>query len=276
MRRVGRIAWAAVLLCAAIAGADENLQTGGPYVPTPHDVVDAMLKLAGVGPQDVVVDLGCGDGRIVLAAVQKYRAQGVGVDIDRDLVDDANATAKSLGLAGRARFIQQDVMDADLSRATVVALYLLPEMMRNLRVRLLRELRPGTRIVSHDFDLGDWLPDRTVDMESAEKYEIIGDPASTVYLWIVPAAVAGTWSDGTGAFRLEIKQHYQDIAGTLTRNGRTVTLRDGRINGAQIRFTAPGRDGSGQETYTGTLENGRMTGEVSGTVPARWSAARVP
>jgi len=276
MRRAANLTLSAALLCAAIAWADENLQTGGPYVPTPHDVVDAMLTLAEVGPQDMVVDLGSGDGRIVLAAVQKFGARGVGVDIDRDLVDEANVTADRLGLAGRARFIQQDVMDADLSRATVLTLYLLPEMMKNLRFRLLQELKPGTRIVSHDFHLGEWLPDRTVDMESAEKFEIIGDPASTVYLWIVPAAVAGTWSDGTGAFRLEIKQHYQDIAGTLTRDGRTVTLRDGRIDGTQIRFTAPGRDGTGQETYTGTVENGRMTGDVSGTVPARWSAARVP
>jgi hypothetical protein len=276
MKPSGKIAWAAALLCAAIAGADENLQTGGPYVPTPHDVVDAMLKLAGVGPRDVVVDLGSGDGRIVLAAVQNYQAQGVGVDIDRDLVDEANAAARGLGLAGRARFLQQDVMDADVREATVLTLYLLPEMMKSLRSKLLQELRPGTRIVSHDFDLGEWLPDRTADMESAEKFEIIGDPASTVYLWIVPAAVAGTWRDGTGAFRLEIKQHYQDITGTLTRDGRTVTLRDGRINGAQIHFTAPGRDGSGQEAYTGTVENGRMTGEVRGAAPARWSAARVP
>jgi SAM-dependent methyltransferase len=275
LKRGGRVAWAAALLCAAVASADENLQTGGPYVPTPHDVVDAMLTLAGVGPQDMVVDLGCGDGRIVLAAVQKYQAQGVGVDIDRGLVDDANATARGLGVAARARFIQQDVMDADLSRATVVALYLLPEMMKNLRFKLLQELKPGTRIVSHDFDLGDWPPDRTVDLESTEKFEIVGDSAATVYLWIVPAAVAGTWTDDTGAFRLEIRQRYQGIAGTLTRDGRTVALRDARINGAQIRFTAPARDGAGQVTYTGTVENGRMTGEVTGTVPARWSAARV-
>ena len=276
MRRATKLTWSAALLCAAIASADESVQTGGPYVPTPHDVVDAMLELAGVGPRDVVVDLGSGDGRIILAAARKYQARGVGVDIDPDLVEEANLTASRLGLSDRAQFIQQDVMAADLKEVTVLTLYLLPEMMRSLRHKLLQELKPGTRIVSHDFHLGEWLPDRTVDMESAEKFEIIGDPASTVYLWIVPAAVAGTWRDGTGAFRLEIKQHYQDIAGTLTREGRTVTLRDGRIDGTQIRFTAPGRDGTGQETYTGTVENGRMTGDVSGTVPARWSAARVP
>jgi hypothetical protein len=276
MKSAGKIAWGAALLCAAIASADENLQTGGPYVPTPHDVVDAMLELAGVGPRDVVVDLGSGDGRIVLAAAQKYRAHGVGVDIDRELVDDANAAAGRLGVAGRARFIQQDVMDADLSKATVLALYLLPEMMRNLRLKLLQELKPAARIVSHDFDLGDWLPDRTVDMESTEKYELVGDPASTVYLWVVPAAVAGAWSDESGVFRLQIMQRYQYIEGTLTRDGRTVTLLGGRMNGAQIRFTVPGLDGTGQETYTGTVENGCMAGEVSGAVPARWSAARVP
>jgi hypothetical protein len=276
MQRAANLTLSAALLCAAIASADESVQTGGPYVPTPHDVVDAMLELAGVGPRDVVVDLGSGDGRIILAAARKYQARGVGVDIDPDLVEEANLTASRLGLSDRAQFIQQDVMAADLKEVTVLTLYLLPEMMRSLRHKLLQELKPGTRIVSHDFHLGDWLPDRTVEIQSAEKYEIIGDPASTVYLWIVPAAAAGAWSDESGAFRLKIKQRFQYVEGTLTRDGRTVTLRDGRIDGTRIRFTAPGRDGTGQDTYTGTVENGRMTGNVSGTVPARWSAARVP
>jgi hypothetical protein len=176
---------------AAPAGAAELERTGGPYVPTPPAVVEAMLKLADVGPKDYVIDLGSGDGRIVLTAATKFKASGLGVDIDPDLVDHANATARKLGVADRVQFQVRDVLRADIGRATVMTLYLLPGMMSNLQKKLLAELKPGTRIVSHDFTFDKWKPERTITVETPEKYDITGTWTSEVYLWIVPPRAQG-------------------------------------------------------------------------------------
>src|SRR5882672_5211208 len=159
--RLMRLACGALLLAASLASAQEA-KDGGPYVPTPQKVVDAMLELAGVGARDFVMDLGSGDGRIVLTAATKFQARGLGVDIDQELVDRANGSAQRLGIADRARFLKQDVHVADVSQVTVLTLYLLPGMMTALRPKLMKELQPGVRIVSHDFDFGDWKPDRSV------------------------------------------------------------------------------------------------------------------
>jgi phospholipid N-methyltransferase len=167
------------------AGADVA-RTGGPYVPTPPAVVEAMLKLANVGPSDYVIDLGSGDGRIVLLAATKFNAKGVGYDIDPDLVAGANASAKKQGVADRAKFEVRDVLKADVSRATVMTLYLLPGMMSSLQKKLLSELAPGTRIVSHDFTFESWKPERSVTVDTDEKYNISGSWTSEVHLYIVP------------------------------------------------------------------------------------------
>jgi len=245
-------------------------------------VVDAMLELAGVGPRDFVIDLGSGDGRIVLAGATRYKASGMGVDIDGELVELANASARRLGVSERVQFHQLDVFAADLSRATVLTLYLLPGMMESLRPKLLKELKPGTRIVSHDFDFGEWKPDRTVEVSTPEKYEISGNWTSSVHLWKVPAAVEGAWQvngagGGNGPFRLEVKQRYQHFEGRLVRDSQEQVLRDGHIEGARIRFSVPGPDGR-LEVYTGTVNGGQISGEVGAkgrTPAARWSAARV-
>ncbi|MGH8647840.1 MAG: SAM-dependent methyltransferase, partial [Burkholderiales bacterium] len=217
------------LLCAGLAlgvslalAADDVVKDGGPYVPTPQVVVDAMLEIAKVGPGDFVVDLGSGDGRIVLTGATRHKASGMGVDIDGELVDLANASAQRLGVAERVQFHRQDVLAADLSGATVLTLYLLPGMMERLRPKLLLELKPGARIVSHDFDLGEWKPDRSVEVQTPEKYEISGSWTSTVHLWTVPATVEGAWVgvvDGARStpFRLEVKQRYQHFEGRLVR-----------------------------------------------------------
>src|SRR5262249_40760474 len=184
--RAARVICAALLLTVSSAPA-QDVKDGGPYVPTPQKVVEAMLDLAAVRAGDFVMDLGSGDGRIVLTAATRHRASGVGVDIDQELVDRANASAKKLGVADRVQFVKQDVQATDIKRATVLTLYLLPGMMNNLRPKFLKELRPVTRIVSHDFDLGDWKPDRTVEVETPEKYELLGSWTSNLHLWIVPA-----------------------------------------------------------------------------------------
>lgn len=147
-----------------------------PFVPTPNEVVAAMLRLAQVRAGDVLYDLGSGDGRIVIAAAQRSRdVRGVGIDIDPRRIAEAEANARKAGVAGRTRFIRQDLFDADLSEATVVTLYLLPSLNARLRPKLLAELKPGTRIVSHGFDMGDWKPARTVRVQGSD-----------IYLWLVP------------------------------------------------------------------------------------------
>jgi 2-polyprenyl-3-methyl-5-hydroxy-6-metoxy-1,4-benzoquinol methylase len=146
-----------------------------PYVPTSQSVVEAMLELAQVNKNDVVYDLGSGDGRIPITAAQKYGARGVGIDIDPERIQESNVNAQKAGVTDRVRFIQQDLFKTDVREATVVTLYLLPEVNLKLRPKLLQELRPGTRIVSHSFDMGDWKPQRTVQVGG-----------TTIYLWVVP------------------------------------------------------------------------------------------
>lgn len=146
-----------------------------PYVPTPDDVVQAMLKLAGVQKSDVVYDLGCGDGRIVIAAARVYGAHGVGVDINPDRIRDARINAKQAGVEDLVKFVEGDLFDADIKEASVVTLYLLPSINLKLRPKLWRDLKPGTRVVSHAFDMGDWKPQKTDEVDSRP-----------VYFWTIP------------------------------------------------------------------------------------------
>lgn len=206
--------------------AEENLDV--PYVPTPRPVVDRMMQLAEVGPSDYLIDLGSGDGRIAIAAAQRG-ARALGVDIDPYRVNEAVAAAQFAGLQTRALFRRQDLFDTPLRDATVVAMYLLPHVNLRLRPRLLTELRPGTRVLSHVFDMGDWRPD------VAEQFN-----GSNIYLWIVPATVGGSWTmtmaDG-GTAPLAIEQSFQQVAGTL--GGRPIG--QAALRGTAIRFTAGGR-----------------------------------
>jgi hypothetical protein len=274
------LAGCTLLLATTLVEAQE-LKDGGPYVPTPQKVVEAMLDLAAVRSNDFVMDLGSGDGRIVLTAATRHRASGMGVDIDQELVDRANASAKKLGVADRVLFLKQDVNVADFKRATVLTLYLLPGMMSALRPKFLKDLRPGTRIVSHDFDLGEWKPDRTIEVETPEKYDLAGSWTSNVHLWIVPASVHGTWQ-GTlpgangGRFQLEFNQAYQRVEGKVTRNGKSAALKDGQIDGARVRFSVAGVNGN--ERFEATVNGDRMAGEIrtDGATPAKWSASRAP
>lgn len=146
-----------------------------PYVPTRQNVVDAMLELAKVTKDDVLYDLGCGDGRIVITAAKEYGATGTGIDINPERIQEANQNARDAGVNGKVRFIEGDLFEEDFSPATVVTLYLLPSVNQKLRPKLLDQLKPGTRIVSHAFDMGDWEPDQTVEVDG-----------SKLYLWIIP------------------------------------------------------------------------------------------
>jgi len=153
-----------------------------PYVPTPNEVVDRMLQLANVTGDDTLYDLGSGDGRIVITAAQRYGTRGTGIDINPELVQQSQANAQSANVADRVDFVQQDLFQTDLSNATVVTLYLLPDINLKLRPKLLRELKPGTRIVSHDFDMGEWEPEQVVQVQGPDRQH-------TIYYWIVPENV---------------------------------------------------------------------------------------
>jgi hypothetical protein len=177
---------AACALAAALPAAAEPV-AGAPFVPTPEAIVDRMLTLAKVGPDDYLIDLGSGDGRLVITAIAKYRARGgMGVDIDRDLVKLATANAEKAGVAGQAAFVAGDLFAADVQKATVVTLYLLPSMMSDVETKLRKELKPGTRVVSHDYPLPTWKPVEVDKFDSQEKIPISGTTRTVLLLYRVP------------------------------------------------------------------------------------------
>jgi SAM-dependent methyltransferase len=210
---------------AALAGP-AVAQDEVPFITTPDTVTLAMLQLAGVGPTDHLVDLGSGDGRIVITAARRFGARGLGVEIVPELVAKSRAAAQAAGVAARTEFREQDLFALDLTPYSVITMYLLPQVNLQLRERLLA-LKPGTRIVSHDWDLGDWQPDRSRVVDAPDK-PIGRDKKSTVHLWVVPAPLAGWWCGSeVGLF---VRQHYQRVSVTMLRRGQVapVWVFDGR------------------------------------------------
>ncbi len=268
------------LPAARIAGAAEDVEskrTGGPYVPTPQVVVDEMLRMGKVGANDFVIDLGSGDGVIVLTAATRLKARGFGVDIDPELVQRSNDEAKKRGVADRAAFHVQDVFKADISKATVVTLYLLPGMMVNLRPKIFGELKPGTRVVSHDYHFDEWAPDEQLTWDVPEKEAVNGIGKATVYLWVVPARIAGRWqlrvAEPAAQYDLTLKQNYQNFEGVDAKGAKlTVT----RLRGEDITFTIPAA--AGHHLFKGRVSGNSMAGSVElagGKGTAKWSAVRI-
>lgn len=245
LRSIARRAAAAALAVLAAAGTRAQWPEEVPYVTTPDNVTIEMLQLAGVGADDHLIDLGSGDGRIVIVAARRYGARGLGIEIDPNLVRRSRENARRAGVAARAEFREQDLFATDLSAATVVTLYLLPEVNLQLRPRLLA-LAPGTRIVSHDWDMGDWAPDRSVSVEAPDK-KIGREKVSRLHLWIVPARVAGDWCAGDA--RLRLAQTYQRLHGELRRGSGAPLALDGRADGTTLRL----RDAPGAPTEALTL-----------------------
>lgn len=272
-----------VASCASLlAAADDVTRSGGPYVPTPQVVVDEMLNVARVGPDDFVIDLGSGDGRIVLTAASRHRARGMGVDIDPELVALSNAEAKRQGVDKLVRFHQQDALQTRISDATVVTLYLLPEMMHSLRDRIYSQLKPGARVVSHDFSFIEWLPDRKVTLDVTEKYAMPGPWQSTVFLWVVPAKVDGRWhatvsGSGNESLMLSFTQKFQQLEGAVVHGGERIALQDGQLEGNRIRFRLP-EAAAGRKVlreFQGTVNGDTINGEVvSQHDTASWTAKR--
>jgi len=273
--------------CAAWA-QDDAPRTAGPYVPTPQPIVDRMLQMAQVGPKDFVIDLGSGDGRIVRTAAKVLGASGFGVDIDAELVERSNSAAKKDGIADRAMFYRQDVFKADVRKATVVTLYVLPEMMANLRPKLLAELKPGTRIVSHDYHFREWIPDSRVTFDVPEKREAVGFSHASVYVWYVPAHVAGRWQLEVtgpklgGPVTLELRQLFQRVTGAAQVGGRSTELAAVKLRGDTLEFglDAGPRAGGDRFLYRGVVAGDTMQGDVSWGVGATakrypWKATRI-
>ncbi|OFW02711.1 MAG: RNA methyltransferase [Acidobacteria bacterium RIFCSPLOWO2_02_FULL_68_18] len=225
------------------------------WVPTPPELVEAMLDMAKVTPQDYVIDLGSGDGRNVIAAARRG-ARALGVEYNPKMVALSTRNAAAAGLAGRAAFVEGDMYEADISKASVMALFLLPSNMLQLRPKFL-DLRPGSRIVSNTFGIEGWTPDETRTIE--------GNCSAwcTALLWIVPAKVGGKWRLGDGELMLE--QEYQMVKGALDAK----PLANGRLRGDQIRFVV------GTTEYTGRVDGNRIEGNLRGGGPAtNWTATR--
>ena len=244
---------------APVAPAEPDLDV--PYVPTPRPVVEAMLDLAELTPRDYLIDLGSGDGRIVVAAARRG-ARALGVDIDPARVSEGYAAAQLAEVGQRTSFRRQDIFDTPIREANVVTTYLLPAINLRLRPRLLTELRPGTRVVTHAFAMGDWQPDahRIVD-------------GRNIYLWIVPAVVGGVWTltDGGAAMTLTVDQRFQRATGTLGDGGRTMVLRDVSLRGNRFAFTVD--TPRGPRGYAGLVEGDAIMPDPSAG-PAGWRARR--
>lgn len=298
-RRIAPVLGALVVAFFSAVGAQAQQGAGDVvYVPTPQVVVDAMLRIAKVGPGDTLIDLGSGDGRIVVNAAKAYGAHGLGVELDRHLLGLANESARREGVADRARFVEQDLFQTDLTGATVITTYLLPEMNLKLRPKLLG-LPPGTRIAAHDYHMGDWLPDESVTIDVPEKQ--VGNPGvSYVYLWRVPATVAGRWRSRLtirGASvdcEFSLSQRYQTISGAVKVGAATaarvsvpipISIRKAQLSGDAISFefevASVGAGGTpAQYEYRGRVSGKVMEGTVivrhrTGTSTQAWQATLV-
>ena len=245
-----------------------------PYLPSTHVAVEEMLRVAGVMPSDLVVDLGSGDGRIPIAAATQFGARGYGVDIDPKLVEEANENARRAGVADSVRFEQRDVFETDIKEATVVTLYLLTGLVNRLKPKLMNELRPGTRIVAHDFGFQDWTPDRSVNI------------SKNYYLYIVPAKIAGAWrleaslGETQNVYEIDIKQDHQKIqGGARTESGAGfLPLFESRLEGDRIRFVLvdEGRAHHFEgRVYASYMEGTITSGIGRGIVKRSWRAERV-
>jgi SAM-dependent methyltransferase len=270
------VAVLSVVMSTATLSATAADVTGESYIPTPYVpsttiAVDEMLRVADVRPDDLVVDLGSGDGRIVIAAARDYGARGLGIEIDPALVKESTENARRAGVADRIVFRQADVLKADFGAATVVTMYLLPQLVEQVKPRLLA-LKPGTRIVAHDFGFKDWMPDRTVNI------------SKNYYLYIVPARVGGKWRlemqlpAGARNYDFELEQTYQRVRGGARVPGGYLPAFEARLSGDRIAFVMVENDTS--HHFEGRVTGAEMQGMVSSgagreRAASRWRATRV-
>ncbi|HEX9434256.1 MAG TPA: methyltransferase domain-containing protein [Burkholderiales bacterium] len=268
-----RLAAAMLLSLNTATAADlQPFKDAGPYVPSPQSVVSDMLRYADVSANDFLIDLGSGDGRIVLTAAKVFGARGFGVEIKEDLVKRANEAAQKEGLADRVKFMKADLFKTDISQATVITMYLLPDTVNMLKEKFLGELRPGTRIVSHDYPLTGWIPEKYVQMDLEDKVQISGVTTTLIYLYIVPAKVAGKWEAhmppaiSKQPAMLSLKQQLTRVSGSVRLDGHDVPLEDVKLRGDKLTFKLAGRKGE----FSGTVKGSAIEGMLDGKTP--WTA----
>jgi hypothetical protein len=244
------------------------------FVPTDTTKVREMLTAARVDSKDLVYDLGCGDGRFVITAVKKYGARGVCVDIDPVRIKESKSNADTAGVRNKITFVEGDLFQQDLSKATVVTLYLLPSLNVRLRPKLFKEVRPGTRIVSNAFDMGDWKADSTLNIKTFSGMQ------SYAYLWILPADVSGQWqlkSEGGGekSYTLDLKQKYQELSGTASSGGTPAPLAGLDITGDQLSFEVREGGQTPGVVFTGKVQGNQASGTAKGKGGSwSWTATR--
>lgn len=232
-----------------ISDRQEEIKLDVPYEPSSEQVVRAMIEIAKVGKNDLVYDLGCGDGRIVIAAAQQAGARGVGVDLDPERIRESRENARRANVTDRVQFFQQDLFQTEISKATVVMLYLWPEVNLRLRPRLLRELKPGTRVVSHSHDMGSWEPDETITAPGGHR----------VHCWVIPANVTGIWEwdmpGGKERYVLKLNQQFQRVSGTVQLESDEIPVKNLNLRGDQLQFTV-------ERFFKGQIQTLRFTGRV--------------
>jgi hypothetical protein len=265
-----------VLAALAVVPALAQVVPDVPFVPTPQVVVDEMLRAASVGPDDFVIDLGSGDGRIAITAAKKFGARAMGVELDEHLIYQSEESARQSAVENRVKFLRQDLFKTDLSQATVITMYLLPSVNRRLRPRLL-DLKPGTRIVAHDFDLEEWKPDQLTTIRK------------NVFLWVVPAKVAGRWRgrvslpDGARTIEIELNQRFQEINGLARIDGQVTQMWEAKLNADRLSFVlvdSADRDSEASLYFDGRVNGGAIEGEIRRGVGnsesrIKWQALRV-
>jgi hypothetical protein len=274
MKVLGSVAlsFAALAACAADL---QPVKDAGPYVPSPQSVVSDMLRYADVGANDFLIDLGSGDGRIVLTAAKVFGARGFGVEIKEELVKRSNEAAEKEGLADRVKFMKQDLFKTDLSQATVITMYLLPDTVNLLKDKFLAELKPGTRIVSHDYPLTGWIPEKYVQMDLEDKVQISGVTTTLIWMYVVPANVAGKWSAqmppavSKQMATISLTQQLTRVTGSARLDGKEVPLQDVKLRGDRLTFKLAGRRGE----FSGQVKGKQIEGTMeSGGVKTPWSA----
>ena len=236
------------------------------WVPTPPELVEKMLQMARITPNDFVIDLGSGDGRIAIAAAKKFGARSMGVEYNPDMVALSNREAQRQGVADKVKFVKADIFETDFSQATIITMYLLPDLNLKLRPKILDQ-KPGTRVASHQFNMGEWQPDETANIDNR-----------LAHLWIVPAKAGGTWSlridDKAQERPLVIRQSFQMLSVQVNSGNATLAFTDGRVRGDEVSFAI--MDASVRREFSGRIQDNSMNGTMrsAGSPDLRWSASR--
>jgi len=257
------VAFLILLPIFATPARAQEAEVRAPFVTTPDEVVQRMLSLAGTGQDDYVVDLGSGDGRIVIAAAARFGARGLGLELDPKLVELSRERARAAGVADRAEFRVQDVLRADFSKANVVTVYLLPSLMSRLAPIFLDDLKPGSRVVTHAFVLPSWKPDRVEKVKVAGGHPMQGDE-STIFMWIVPSKARGAWhaQSPEGDWNIRIAQNFQEIEVEGDGAGRKLVVADAKLEGTRLMFFGGHGEQGARFWFRGKVEAGRIAGDV--------------